>query len=385
MQRWIRARNIGLTILIWIILVFIVAWTIGHFITAVIIFVIGALLAYALSPGVTLLRRVRVPRPLAIVIVYLVAVCVFGGLLFYIVSTAIAQLSALAQNLPDLLRPSAPGQSPPTLLRLLQPLGVTPAQYNAARNALISQVENSATTIAGSAIPVITAIATGIVDFILVFILSVYLVIDGPKAVNWLRTATPRQQRGLILLFLNILTSKVGGYIRGQIIMSTFIGVLVGAGMAIFQVPFALLLGVLAFLMEFVPILGVIISGVACVLVALAIKGFLIAAGVLGYFIIVHILEADIVGPRVVGRAVGLHPVVAILALTIGTELFGIWGAVFSAPIAGVVQAIILSLWTEWRDTHPEQFPRRPPKDEPPPSKEEQEQPPALPASRQPC
>lgn len=375
MQRWIRARTIGLTILIWIALVFIVAWTIGHFITAVIIFVIGALLAYALSPGVALLRRARVPRPLAIVIVYLVAVCVFGGLIFYLASTAITQLGTFAQNLPNLLRPSEPGQPQPTLLRLLQPLGVTPAQYNAARAALLAQVENSATTIASSAIPVVTAIATGLIDTVLVFILSVYLIIDGPRAINWLRTATPRRQRGLVLLFLNILTSKVGGYIRGQVIMSTFIGVLVGGGMAAFQVPFALLLGVLAFLMEFVPILGTIISGVACVLIALATRGFLIAAGVTGYFIIVHILEADVVGPRIVGRAVGLHPVVAILALTIGTELFGIWGAVFSAPIAGVVQAIILSLWIEWHHIHPEQFPPPPPKDEPPPQDKEEQQP----------
>ncbi len=360
MQRWITARNVGLTILVWVAIVFIVAWTVAHFITSVILFVIAGLLAYAISPGVTLLCRMHVPRPLAIALVYVLTLAAFSGIVFYIASTAIEQVVSFAQELPDLLRPTTP-KNPSLLFSLLKPLGLTADQYNQYRQDVITQVTNSAGTFAQNAIPVVTGIANGLIDVVLVLILSVYLVIDGPRAINWLRSAAPSNQRGRVLFYLDILNSKVGGYIRGQLIMSTFIGLLVGGGMAAFQIPFALLLGVLAFLMEFVPILGTIISGAACVLIALATKNLLIAALVLGYFIIVHILEADVVGPRVVGRAVGLHPVVAILALTIGTELFGLWGAVFSAPIAGVLQSVIVSLWTQWRDTHPDQFsPARP-------------------------
>lgn len=384
MQRWTNARNIGFTILVWIAIVFIVAWTIGHFITAVILFVIAALLAYAISPGVTLLRRLHVPRLLAILIVYLVALAALGAILFYIGSTAIAQVVSFAKALPDLLRETKPN-NPAPLFSLLKPLGLTASQYNQYRQDVIDQVTASAGTFASNAIPVVTGIASGLIDFVLVFILSVYLVIDGPRAINWLRSAAPASQRGRVLFYLDILSSKVGGYIRGQLIMSTFIGVMVGGGMAAFQVPFALLLGVLAFFMEFVPILGTIISGAACVLIALAAKNFLIAALVAGYFIVVHILEADVVGPRVVGRAVGLHPVVAILALTVGTELFGLWGAVFSVPIAGVLQALIISIWTEWRSTHPDQFtPPRPKNLEPQPVTAPQDQQPQEPVSSTP-
>jgi len=72
--------------------------------------------------------------------------------------------------------------------------------------------------------------------------------------------------------------------------------------------------------------------------------------------VIVHVLEGDIIGPRIVGKAVGLHPVISIAALIAGSELFGIWGALFASPIAGVLQALIAALWTNWRATHPEQF-----------------------------
>lgn len=72
----------------------------------------------------------------------------------------------------------------------------------------------------------------------------------------------------------------------------------------------------------------------------------IIAALVLGYFIIVHILEGEVVGPRVMGHVLGLHPFVAILALVAGSELFGL------------CQAIIVSAWAEWRAAHPDQFPK---------------------------
>ena len=115
------------------------------------------------------------------------------------------------------------------------------------------------------------------------------------------------------------------------------------------------LLGVLAFILEFIPILGTLVSGLICTVVALT-QGWLIALGVLIYFIVVHILEGDVIGPRIVGKAVGLHPIVSIAALIAGAELFGIVGALFASPLAGVLQALLIALWINWRETRPEQF-----------------------------
>src|SRR5439155_7122082 len=71
----------------------------------------------------------------------------------------------------------------------------------------------------------------------------------------------------------------------------------------------------------------------------------------------VHIFEGDIVGRRIVGKAVGLHPVISLFALLAGADLFGIWGAILASPIAGVVQALLIAFWQNWRENHPEQFP----------------------------
>lgn len=358
MDRWIRARDIGITVFIWIIVIIVFFWLVGHVITTVLLFVIAALLAYALLPAVTLLQR-WMPRLLAVAIVYLLALAIISGLGYLLFSTAISQLVAFVKDLPDLLKPSTPGHPSP-IARFLYPLGITDAQINAARQQILNWLESSAGQIVNSALPIITSVAGGIVDAVIVFILSVYLVVDGPRLFRWLSTAPPRKHRMRMIFFLNTLRRTVGGYIRAQLFMCAFIGTLVGGGMAAFQVPYASLLGIMAFLFEFIPILGTIASGAACVLIAFATRGFVIAALVLGYFVIVHVLEGEVVGPRVIGHVLGLHPVVAILALIAGAELFGIWGAFFAAPVVGLLQAIIVSAWTEWRSAHPDQFQKTP-------------------------
>jgi len=238
------------------------------------------------------------------------------------------------------------------LLETLRRFGISQSQLNG----VFQQIVNQAEGVVGSAVPLITSIFGFIFDMIIVAVLSIYLLVDGSRVIQWLRTNTPLLQRERTLITLDTFERVIGGYIRGQLFLSTLVGVLVGTGMALFQVPYAVLLGVMAFVLEFVPILGTITSGVICVLLALT-KGWLIALLVLAYFVGVHILEGDVLGPRIVGKAVGVHPAVSLIALIAGGELFGIWGAIFASPIAGLVQAILTAFWKQWRKTHPDQFP----------------------------
>ncbi|GHO53990.1 hypothetical protein KSB_24650 [Ktedonobacter robiniae] len=155
---------------------------------------------------------------------------------------------------------------------------------------------------------------------------------------------------------LDTLQRVVGGYIRGQFILALLISVLVGLGMGfIFHLPYAFLLGILAFIMAFIPVLGTFISGAVCILIALT-QSWVTALLVLVYFVFIHVIEGEVVGPRIVGKSVGLHPIVSLFALVAGGELFGIWGTLFASPIAGVLQTIIIVLWGEWRVRHPDQF-----------------------------
>lgn len=347
--RWLRRLLIPLAILAWAGVGILILNAAGYVTRTLLLLGISILLAYALSPLATFFAR-AMPRLLAILIVYLLVFGAIGTLLYFIVRTTVDQISSLSHFIAVLLTPGKNGSSSALELRL-RSFGISQSQIASAQGLIINQMEG----LAGNIVLILTGVANAALDIILVIVMSIYLMMDGKRVTHWLRQNMPRRQRGRIRFLLDTLQRVVGGYIRGQLFLCTLIGSLVGIGMQILGVPYAILLGVLAFFLEFIPVLGTIVSGVICVLFALT-RGWLLAVIVLAYFVFVHILEGDIVGPRVVGKVIGIHPVVSLVALIAGGELFGIWGALFAAPIAGVIQAFLIAIWYEWHETHKEDF-----------------------------
>ncbi|HEX4203712.1 MAG TPA: AI-2E family transporter [Ktedonobacteraceae bacterium] len=347
--KWKRRRDIPLAILAWIALVAVALWAASHIIRTILVLAIAALLAFALYPIVKLLQRVM-PRPVAIVIVYLVFLGVISFFFYQVASTAIRQSAGITRDARTLFSGQHSGYMA-QLEQIFARFGVGPGQITEIRQQIVAWSEN----FAKSALPLLRNALDFAIDVIVVAVLSIYLLLDGSRAAAWIRHNLPSATRANFLL--DVIQQVVGGYIRGQVILSLLIGLLVGLGMGfIFHLPFAVFLGVLAFAVSFIPVIGTFISGAVCLIIGFATHGWLVAVSVLIYFVIIHVIEGEVVGPRIVGKAVGLHPVVSLLALVAGAELFGVWGALFASPIAGVVQTLIIALWTEWKATHPEQF-----------------------------
>ncbi len=358
---WTRRLIILLTTLAAIVLAILIFSGASHIITSLLILAVAALIAYAIAPAVQLFHRVML-RPLAILAVYLIMIIVLGGLLYLIISTLVIQLSSLAGNMVHILTPGNNGQDSP-LVRILMSLGLSRNQINGLAQQLGSQITGIAGTVAGGIVPILSSVASSMINILLTIVISIYLLVDGSRAIRWLQDKTPITQRERISEFISILEHVVGGYIRGQIVLSLIIGTIVGAGMAILGLrSYAVLLGVLSFVTEFIPVLGTIICGAIAVLLALT-QGWLTAVLVLAYFVLVHIFEGYILAPRLVGKAVGLQPVVSLIALTIGGELFGPFGAIFASPVAGLLQALSAAFWINYKRTHSNEFP---PDEQPP-------------------
>ncbi|MBA3823688.1 MAG: AI-2E family transporter [Ktedonobacterales bacterium] len=348
--RWGTRRDQVLVWLGYTLFLLLAFWLASHFVRALLLLGIGALLAYALYPPVRFFSRF-LPRPVALLVVYLLLVGLLGALGYLVVSTSVGQVASLIIQVQRLLTPGTNG-APAPLISFLEQLGFSQDQITAARDQVVAQLEG----LAKDVVPFVTGVINSVLDTLLILVLSVYLLIDGERVTTWLTTSTPKATQTRVTSFVGTLQRVVGGYIRGQLILSTLIGVLVGVGMFVLGVPDAMLLGVLAFLLAFIPLVGTLASGVACVLLALT-KGWVLALIVLGYFVVVHIIESDVVGPRVVGKAVGLHPAVSIVALIAGGELFGIVGAFFASLIAGLAQALLVDGYVEWRKAQPRDFP----------------------------
>jgi predicted PurR-regulated permease PerM len=346
---WQQALYIPLTILAWLAVLVVTGWLMGHIVKTILTLVLSTIVAFALTPLVRFLAQ-WMPRGIAIAVAYILGFAVILGLGAALVVTAAAQVTSLVHSLPDYAHRIQ--HLEPQIVRLLGPFGVTKAKYEHGQTQIITYLQNIGTTLASQSLAIITGVLGTLIDIILVLILSVYLTANGERIGSRLRKESPSTQRRNISLLIAIVNQVVGGYIRGTLTLATLIGVLVGVGMLVLHVPYAVLLGILAFFMEFIPVVGVLVSGAVCVTIALF-QGWILALVVLGYFVVVHVIEGDVVGPRIMGRAVGIHPATALIALVAGTELFGIWGALFASPLAGLLQAIGTAAYREMRGADP--------------------------------
>ncbi len=344
---WLRALVLPLIVLAWLALAVLGLWVLSHFTRTILLLVLATVLAFALAPLAKLFGR-WMARPFAIGLAYIVGLSVVFGFGAYVIATAAAQVGALVANLPDYAQRAQSLQ--PQLEHMFVPFGIQPGWLASLEAQAVGEIQAFATAIARDLIPRLAEFFGTVVDLVLVIILSIYLCSNGARIADWLQTQTPGRANVQARALVSIVNRVIGGYIRGVLVMALLIGVLVGVGLGVLGVPYAVLLGVLAFFMEFVPVLGVFISGAAAVLIAaIDAREPIRPLIVLAYFVVVHIIEGDVVGPRIMGRAVGIHPATGLVALVAGTEVFGIWGALFAAPLAGLLQSIGLAAWLEFR------------------------------------
>ncbi len=347
---WTQRLVIALTILVWIVLAGVFLWLLGRVAQAALLLAIGAVLAYTIYPFVKLLQRF-LPRPLAIAVVYLLVLGVLSMLVYVVIITFLDQVTSLIQFIRSLLNGSKTSQLQP-IFETLRQFGVSQQQVRDVGQQLLGQLQS----VVGSVIPVVTNVFNVFLNTVLVAMLSIYFLLSGPRATQWLRTKTPASQRPRIQFLLETFATVLGGYIRGNILLATVISTLTGIGIALVGVPYPFLLAVLTFILEFIPVIGIYITSVAVVLLAFT-QGWATGLLALGIVLVLQLLENNVLAPRIVGRAVGINPIINVFALVAGTNLFGIAGAFFAAPVAGIIQALVKALWEDWRKQHPEQFP----------------------------
>lgn len=181
----------------------------------------------------------------------------------------------------------------------------------------------------------------GVLAFLLVVLLSVYLLLDGPRLwAGTLRLVPDARRQMADALGLEI-ARRLRGYFKGVALSGVIVGALTAAGLAILGVPYWLLFGVLAGLLEGIPMLGPILASIGPITLALGHspgRALLVAA----FFVIVQQLEDKLLVPRIQSHATGLHPLIVILAVLVLGSLFGFLGVLLAVPLAAVVQALVV-------------------------------------------
>lgn len=179
-------------------------------------------------------------------------------------------------------------------------------------------------------------------------VLSVYLLIEGPRVGNSLSSLLPRSRRLGARRMVAEMGHQVGGYVRGQLIASVLAGTFSFIVLFIAKVPNSLALGALAAIMDIIPMIGILIATVAAVLMALTVNPGT-ALGVFIAYIFYHQLESHVIVPSIYGNTLGLSLSVIVVSILIGVELLGITGAMLALPVAAAIPSIIAYLH-EWQD-----------------------------------
>jgi predicted PurR-regulated permease PerM len=207
-------------------------------------------------------------------------------------------------------------------------------------------------TLAGTVLPNVLRVTTGavgvVVELLAVLVVAAYLVIDAREIGHTLVTLLPREHRPTATRLAPAVLERIGGYVRGQLVSSFFVGVLIAVALSLLGVKYALLIGFVAAVLNIVPFVGATVAAVLAVLSALG-ESVVLAAIALAVMLGCQTVEAKLLAPYFVGRATGLHALAVLVALLAGFQVGGLIGGLVAVPLLGGAWEVVRSLWVEPR------------------------------------
>lgn len=333
---WQQALIILLTILAGVALVWVTWQVITPFLRTIILFLLAGVLTFALAPPVNWLEKQIGNRIASIAIVYFVFGFLLIGGLILLAGPFVAQATTLATDLPqyvDELRRRTP-ELEAAVARYGLPLDLPEIERRA-----LTVLNESGGNLLTHLVSTISEVGGLLLDAVLALVISFYLLVDGPKIRARVFRLVPPQHHDKALFFEINASRVLGGYLRGQLIMAVTIGIMAGVGVALLGLPYPIVIGVLAGLFELVPMFGPILAAAPAVLVG-TFQGFPTVLWVIIFFIIIQQFESNVLGPRITGHAVGLHPLGAMFALLAGFQVAGVLGGLFAVPLAGIIWVV---------------------------------------------
>ena len=354
---WPRTRDILISILC-IGLIFWACWSfMGQFFDAILILQLSMAVAFLVTPAVNFLVRYGFPRLLSCLVVYALCIAAIAGLGYALTSTLIRQVQEFSATIINFAY-ALPANVASIQDLLTKQWSIPPQNIQSVLDQIQTQATLFAQTLATNALNFLFILTNAFLNIVLIIVLSFYLVLDGKRIRDSLISIAPKRSLSNVLLFEDALNRVVGNYIRGQLTLALLIALFSGAICIVTGLGnYALIVGVLAFLFETIPMVGPALASMPALLLSLLLPmPFPRTFWVLALFIVVQLLESNVLGPRIVGRAVGLHPVATILVLLIGARMFGVFGALLGTPLVAALWVVITSIYRSARGESADQL-----------------------------
>jgi putative heme transporter len=333
----VAASEISWRLLVCLAAVVVVVFALTKIGFAVVPVVVALLLATLVVPPARWLHRHGVPHTLSSIIAFVGGVLALLGL----VALVAGGIASEAGTLADQVRGGADelGGYVADL-----PLGLDEAEVQRQIDTIDDRVRENSASIRNGVISGAMAAGQFLGGLLIALVVLFFFVKDGARMWEWICRLFPEARRAALDELGEKSWTVLTAYVRGVVFVAFVDAVGIGLALLIVGVPLVLPLAVLTFVLAFVPIVGAIVAGFAAVLVALVSHGLVAALVILGAVVLVQQLESNVLYPWIVGRTVEVHPVVVLLAVTIGGLLYGVVGAALAVPIAVVGAAAIATV-----------------------------------------
>jgi len=330
---WTFRRVVWATLVL--ISVFLGFWLLYRFNQVIFILFIAIVIGTVIRPAVAWLHQRGLPRTAGIILVYLLLLLLLTGFLLLLFPLISEQSTTVSAAMPDYYQ------------NLRAWLGNNPNQFLAGLSEFlpatlpklkpVQQTGQEMMASAGQVAGYVTMVARVIFTAIILLVLAFYWTLDGPRIIQSFLLTIPQTQRENISDLIAAMESKVGFYMVGQGILCLVIGILALTAYLLIGLPNALVLALIAGVLEAVPMVGPLLGAIPAALVALSIGPDKLIWVILAT-VIIQQLENTLLVPRIMKKAVGVNPFVTLLALFAFSSLFGLAGALMAIPIAAMIQ-----------------------------------------------
>lgn len=301
----------------------------------IVILFLAIIIASAVGPFANWLEEKKIPRLLGVLLLYLT----FFGLVIFLLSLVVpflaSELGQLTQALPKFVS-SLSG----ALEKAQQTTSGRYFDFFDEIQNLLDSFTQFLQVYSQSAINLIINIFGGVLSFMAIIIISFYLSVMRRGIVGFIGSVLPEKYEDYVVSLWKRAEYKVGRWLQGQLLMALSVGLMVFVGLSLLNVRYSLLLGVLAMILEIVPVVGPVISAIPGVIFAFT-QSPTLGIWVTIFYVAVQQIENHIFAPLILGKTLGLNPVTVILALLIGGKIAGILGILLAVPVAVVIVEIL--------------------------------------------
>lgn len=320
-------------------------FVLGGFSSILLILFLAWLMAFVMAPFVNALAdRVGVPRGLAATIAYLVALVAVGALIFGLVTAISEQVRQVSATFPQ-----TASKVEATLRSWQQTLDL--GRFNIDLVKVFKDLQNSlgplAAAVFGQAQAIAGATIGAIGSFVLILILSLYMVMDSQRILNRVNRIVPNRYKDELEIFERTVARAFGGFLRAQLVLVAVQAVLVTLIWVVFGLPYLFLVVTLSALAMFIPFFGPPLALIPPIIAA----WFYGPAWFIPITIVLIGVQTVVVNwlqPRLMRGALGMHPILVLVALLVGAQVAGVWGALFGIPVVAVLNVFLnYFLWSE--------------------------------------